>query len=104
VHNERRRGPRPGRHDAAAGVGLGTTIKYLRGTAGIGLGTTIKHLRRPARGVAGDGPDTTTKYLFGAVGIGLGNTKNTFNAQRAPQKVELAVCEVQCGSLKNSDE
>jgi hypothetical protein len=25
-----------------AGIGLGTTIKYLRGAAGIGLGTTIR--------------------------------------------------------------
>jgi hypothetical protein len=28
---------------AAAGNGLYTTIKYMRGAAGIGLGTTIKH-------------------------------------------------------------
>jgi hypothetical protein len=30
----------------AAGIDLGITTKYLRGTAGIGLGTTIKYLRR----------------------------------------------------------
>ena len=29
----------------AAGNGLYTTIKYMRGTSGIGMGTTIKHLR-----------------------------------------------------------
>jgi hypothetical protein len=41
MHNERRRGQRPG-----------ATIKYLRcttsGTAGDGLGTTIKYLRAAA--------------------------------------------------------
>jgi hypothetical protein len=31
---------------AAAGNGLGNTIKYLRGAAGIGLDTTTKYLRR----------------------------------------------------------
>jgi hypothetical protein len=39
---------------AAAGNGLGTTIKYLRGAAGIGLGITIKYLRRAARQRLGD--------------------------------------------------
>jgi hypothetical protein len=28
----------------AAGNGLYTTIKYMRGASGIGMGTTIKHL------------------------------------------------------------
>jgi hypothetical protein len=37
---------------SAAGYGLYTTIKYMRGAAGSGLGTTIKYLRR-----------TTIKYL-----------------------------------------
>jgi hypothetical protein len=40
----------------AAGIGLGTTINYLRRTtsaaADNGLGTTIKYLRRTASGVA----------------------------------------------------
>jgi hypothetical protein len=36
----------------AAGIGLVTTIKYLRGAAGIGLGTTIKYLRRTTSGAA----------------------------------------------------
>jgi hypothetical protein len=31
---------------SAAGNGLYTTIKYMRGAAGIGLGTTVKYLRR----------------------------------------------------------
>jgi hypothetical protein len=34
---------------AAAGNGLGTTIKYLCGAAGIGLDTTTKYLRRTTR-------------------------------------------------------
>jgi hypothetical protein len=36
----------------AAGNGLYTTIKYMRGASGIGKGTTIKHLRRTASGAA----------------------------------------------------
>jgi len=30
---------------AAAGNGLHTTTKYMRGASGIDMGTTIKHLR-----------------------------------------------------------
>jgi hypothetical protein len=48
---------------SAAGNGLRTTIKYMRGAAGIGLGTTIKHLRRTKSGAAGNGPGATMKYL-----------------------------------------
>jgi hypothetical protein len=40
---------------SAAGIGLGTTIKYLRGAAGIGLGTTVKYLRRTTSAAAGNG-------------------------------------------------
>ena len=62
----------------AAGIGLGTTIKYLRcttsGAAGIGLGTTIKYMRRSTSGAAGNGLCTAIKYLRGAVGMGLGTT------------------------------
>jgi hypothetical protein len=47
----------------AAGNGLCTTIKYMRGAAGIGLGTTIKHLRRATSGAAGNGLGVTMKYL-----------------------------------------
>jgi hypothetical protein len=36
----------------AAGIGLYTTIKYMRGASGIGMGTTIKHLRRTTSGAA----------------------------------------------------
>jgi len=59
---------------AAAGIGLGNTIKGLRSAAGIGLGTTIKYLRRSTSGVAGKVLYTTAKYLRGAAGIGLGTT------------------------------
>jgi hypothetical protein len=52
THNER-----------AAGNGIYTTIKYMRGASGIGLGTTIKHLRSTTSGAAGSGLGTTTKYL-----------------------------------------
>jgi hypothetical protein len=36
---------------------------HLRGSAGIGLGTTIKYLRRTASGAAGNGLSTMIKYL-----------------------------------------
>jgi hypothetical protein len=35
--------------------GAGTSVKYLRGAAGIGLGTTIKYLQRTTSGAAGNG-------------------------------------------------
>jgi hypothetical protein len=47
----------------AAGNGLHTTIKCMRGAAGIGLDTKIKHLRRTTSGTAGNGLDATMKYL-----------------------------------------
>jgi hypothetical protein len=47
----------------AAGIGLNTTIKYMRRAAGIGLGTKIKYLRRTASGTAGNGLGTMIKYL-----------------------------------------
>jgi hypothetical protein len=60
----------------AAGIGLNTTIKYMRRAAGIGLGTKIKYLRRTASGTAGNGLGTMIKYLrrtaSGTAGNGLG--------------------------------
>jgi hypothetical protein len=47
----------------AAGNGLHTTTKCMRGAAGIGLGITIKHLRRTTSGTAGNGLGATMKYL-----------------------------------------
>jgi hypothetical protein len=38
-------------------------MKYLRGAAGIGMGTTIKYLRCTASAAAGSGLGTTIKYL-----------------------------------------
>jgi len=38
-------------------------IKYLRGAAGIGMDTTIKYLRRTTSVVAGSGLVTTIKYM-----------------------------------------
>ena len=43
----------------AAGNGLYTTIKCMRGAEGIGLGTAIKHLRRTTSGAAGRGLGST---------------------------------------------
>jgi hypothetical protein len=39
----------------AAGNGLYTTTKYMRGASGIGMGTKIKYLRRTTSGAAGNG-------------------------------------------------
>ena len=47
----------------AAGNGLYTTIKCMRGASGIGMGTTIKHLRRTTSGAAGNGLGATMNYL-----------------------------------------
>jgi hypothetical protein len=47
----------------AAGNGLYSTIKYMRGASGIGMGTTIKHLRCTTNGAAGNGLGETMKYL-----------------------------------------
>jgi hypothetical protein len=49
THKERRGRQQPGHHDqvpiskTAAGNYLAATVKYLEGAAGIGLGTTIKY-------------------------------------------------------------
>jgi hypothetical protein len=45
----------------AAGNGLYTTIMYMRGAAGIGLGTRIKYLRRTTSSAANNGLNTTAK-------------------------------------------
>jgi hypothetical protein len=47
----------------AAGNGLYTTIKYMRGAADIDLGNTIKHLRRTASGATGNGLDAAINFL-----------------------------------------
>jgi hypothetical protein len=47
----------------AAGNGLYTTIKCMRGASGIGMGTKIKHLRRTTSDVAGNGLGARMKYL-----------------------------------------
>ena len=44
-------------------AGLYTTIKYMHGASGIGLGTTIKYLRRTTSAAANKGLNTTIKYL-----------------------------------------
>jgi hypothetical protein len=52
-------------------------MKYLRGAAGIGLGTTIRYLRRTTSAAAGNDLGTTTNYLrrttSGAAGSSLDN-------------------------------
>ena len=47
-------------------------MKYLCGAAGIGLGTTIKYLRRTTSAFANNGLGTTIKYLVNQ-NAGAGN-------------------------------
>jgi hypothetical protein len=47
-------------------------MKYLRGAAGIALGTTIKYLRRTTSAAAGNCLDTTIRYIVNR-NAGAGN-------------------------------
>jgi hypothetical protein len=47
----------------AAGNDLHTTIKYVSGAAGIGVGTKIKYLRRTTSAAANNGLSPTTEFL-----------------------------------------
>ena len=47
----------------AAGNGLHTAAKYMRGAAGFCLGTTIKYLRRTTSAAANNCLGTTSKCL-----------------------------------------
>jgi hypothetical protein len=47
-------------------------MKYLRGAAGIGLGTTIRYLRRATSAAANNGMGTTIKCLLNQ-NAGAGN-------------------------------
>ena len=61
----------------AAGNGLYTTIKYMRGASGIGMGTTIKHLQRTTSGAAGNGLGATIKYLRRTTSAAANNGQST---------------------------
>jgi hypothetical protein len=61
----------------AAGNGLYTTIKYMRGASGIGMGTTIKHLQRTTSGAAGNGLGATMKYLRRTTSAAANNCMGT---------------------------
>jgi hypothetical protein len=56
----------------AAGNGLCTTTKYLRGAAGVGLGTTANYLQRAAKAAANSGLGTTIKHVVNQI-AGAGN-------------------------------
>jgi hypothetical protein len=60
----------------AAGNGLYTTMKYMRGASGIGMGTTIKHLR-PTTSDAGNGLGATIKYLLRTTSAAANNCLST---------------------------
>jgi hypothetical protein len=75
------------------GIGLGTTIKYLRrtrnGAAGNGLGTTIKYLWQARTAVSRLA--TTAKYLRDTASIGL-DTKIKYRTQCLCVDPELPPC------------
>jgi hypothetical protein len=54
--------------------------------AGIGLGTTIKYPRRTTGAAAGNGLGATPIYLRAAAGNGRAQRSSTFGAQRAPPR------------------
>jgi hypothetical protein len=58
----------------------------MSGAAGIGLGTTIKYPRRTSGAFAGSGLSTTLNYLRGAAGNGRAQRSSTFDTQRAPPR------------------
>jgi hypothetical protein len=61
----------------AAGNGLYTTIKYMRGASGIGMGITIIHLRCTTSGAAGNGLGATMKYLRRTTSAAANNGMST---------------------------
>jgi hypothetical protein len=61
----------------AASNCLYTTIKYMRGAAGIGLGTTIKYLQRTTSGAAGSSLGAMIRYLRRTTSAAAGNRLST---------------------------
>jgi hypothetical protein len=61
----------------AAGNGLYTTIKYMRGASGIGMGTMIIHLRCTTSRAAGNGLGATIKYLRRTTSAAANNGMST---------------------------
>jgi hypothetical protein len=88
----------------AAGNGLYTTIKYMRGPSGIGMGTTIKHLRRTTSGAAGNGLGAMMKYMRRTTSAAANNGMSTptiplcsaasfeVNSEHTPGHVPRSVC------------
>jgi hypothetical protein len=70
----------------AAGNGLYTTAKYLRGTAGIDLGTTIKYLQRTRSAAANNDLGTTIKYLV-TQNAGAGNNWAKAHIQKSRARI-----------------
>jgi hypothetical protein len=61
----------------AAGNGLYTTAKYMRGASVIGMGTTIVHLRCTTSGAAGNGLSATMEYLRRTTSAAANNGMST---------------------------
>jgi hypothetical protein len=66
MHNERRRGQRPGHHDQV----LGTHNEWRRGQR---PGATIKYLRTTTSTAANNGMGTAAKYLVNN-NVGMGSS------------------------------
>jgi hypothetical protein len=61
----------------AAGNGLYTTVKYMRGASDIGMGNTIIHLRCTTSGAAGSGLGATMNYLRRTTSAAANNGMST---------------------------
>jgi hypothetical protein len=75
----------------AAGIGLGTSAKYLTltmsGAAGSGLGTMIKYLRRTTSAAANNGLSTTITPPCTVAAFGINSKPHT----RARPSIRLCV-------------
>jgi hypothetical protein len=67
---------------------LGTTAKYLSGAAGIGLGTTVKYLRRTTSATANNGLGTTIKYLVNR-NADAGNNYAKANVHKSWARIQM---------------
>jgi hypothetical protein len=65
-----------------------TTAKYLSGAAGIGLGTTIKYLRRATSAAAINGLGTPIKYLVNQK-AGAGNNWAKAHIHKSWERIQM---------------
>jgi hypothetical protein len=76
----------------AAGYGLSSSIKHVRGAKGIGLDTTIKYLRRTTSSNAGNGLRSTINHLRGAASNNMGVFMNAANKLGPHTQTDRGTC------------